>query len=62
MAEEIFINVARNKTRVGVIEQGLLQEVFIERGDAPSSVGNMYKGKVVRILPGMQSAFLDIGR
>jgi len=62
MAEEIFINVARNETRVGVVEQGLLQEVFIERGDAPSTVGNMYKGKVVRILPGMQSAFLDIGQ
>lgn len=62
MAEEIFINVSRNETRVGVVEQGLLQEVFIERGDAPSTVGNMYKGKVVRILPGMQSAFLDIGQ
>lgn len=62
MAEEIFINVSINETRVGVVEQGLLQEVFIERGDAPSTVGNMYKGKVVRILPGMQSAFLDIGQ
>ena len=62
MAEEIFINVSRNETRVGIVEQGLLQEVHIERGDAPGTVGNIYKGRVVRILPGMQSAFLDIGQ
>ncbi len=62
MAEEIFINVSANETRVGVVAQGLLQEVFIERCDAPSTVGNIYKGKVVRILPGMQSAFVDIGQ
>lgn len=61
MAEEVFINVASNETRVGVVEQGLLQEVFIERTDTKSTVGNIYKGKVVRILPGMQSAFVDIG-
>ncbi len=61
MAEEIYINVSANETRVGVIEQGLLQEVFIERTETRSTVGNMYKGKVVRILPGMQSAFVDIG-
>ena len=62
MAEEIFINVSANETRVGVVEQGLLQEVFIERTETKSSVGNIYKGKVVRILPGMQSAFVDIGQ
>lgn len=61
MAEEIFINVSANETRVGVVEQGLLQEIFIERSDAKSTVGNIYKGKVARILPGMQSAFVDIG-
>ena len=61
MAEEIFINVSANETRVGVVEQGLLQEVFIERTETKSSIGNIYKGKVVRILPGMQSAFVDIG-
>ena len=62
MAEEIFINVSANETRVGVVEQGLLQEVFIERTETKSSIGNIYKGKVVRILPGMQSAFVDIGQ
>ena len=62
MAEEIFINVSANETRVGVVEQGLLQEVFIERTETKSIIGNIYKGKVVRILPGMQSAFVDIGQ
>ncbi|MFT7221390.1 MAG: ribonuclease G [Candidatus Azotimanducaceae bacterium] len=61
MAEEVFINVSANETRVGVVEQGLLQELFIERTQMRSTVGNIYKGKVVRILPGMQSAFVDIG-
>ena len=62
MAEEIFINVSANETRVGVVEQGLLQEVFIERTGTQSSIGNIYRGKVVRILPGLQSAFVDIGQ
>lgn len=61
MTEEIFINVSANETRVGVVEQGLLQEIFIERTGHRSTVGNIYKGKVVRILPGMQSAFVDVG-
>lgn len=62
MAEEVLINLSANETRVGVVEQGLLQEIFIERSDTRSTVGNIYKGKVVRILPGMQSAFVDIGQ
>ncbi len=62
MAEEIFINVSANETRVGVVEQGLLQEVFIERTGDRSSVGNIYKGKIVRILPGMQSAFVNVSQ
>jgi len=62
MAEEIFINISANETRVGVVEQGLLQEIFIERTETKSIIGNIYKGKVVRILPGMQSAFVDIGQ
>ncbi len=61
MAEEILINVSSNETRVGVVEKGLLQEVFIERTGTRSTVGNIYRGKIVRILPGMQSAFVDIG-
>ena len=62
MAEELLISVSNNEARVGVVEKGLLQEVFLERSGGKSTVGNIYKGKVVRILPGMQSAFVDIGQ
>ncbi len=61
MSEEIIINVTQHECRVAVVEQGLLQEVFIERSHTPGTVGNIYKGRVIRILPGMQSAFVDIG-
>lgn len=62
MAEEIIISVSELETRVAVVEQSLLQEVFIERFHTRSTVGNIYKAKVARILPGMQSAFVDIGQ
>lgn len=62
MAEEIIINVSPHESRVAVVEQGLLQEIFIERAHTPGTVGNIYKGKVMRVLPGMQSAFVDIGQ
>ncbi len=62
MAEEIIINVSTRESRVAVVEQGLLQEIFIERSHTRGTVGNIYKGKVVRILPGMQSAFVAIGQ
>ncbi|MFN3237066.1 MAG: ribonuclease E/G [Pseudomonadales bacterium] len=62
MAEEIVISVSDLETRVAVVEQGLLQEIFIERFHTRSTVGNIYKAKVARILPGMQSAFVDIGQ
>ena len=62
MAEEIIINVSPHESRVAVVEQGLLQEIFIERTHSPGTVGNIYKGKVLRVLPGMQSAFVDIGQ
>ncbi|MEO2174452.1 MAG: ribonuclease E/G, partial [bacterium] len=62
MAEEIIISVSPHETRVAVVEQGLLQEIFIERLHTRGTVGNIIKGKVVRILPGMQSAFVDIGQ
>ena len=61
MAEEIIINVSPAETRVAVVSQGLLQEIFVERVDARNTVGNIYKGRISRILPGMQSAFIDIG-
>ena len=56
MPEELFISVVNNETRVGVVAKGLLQELFLERSSSRSTVGNIYKGKILRILPGMQSA------
>lgn len=61
MSEEILINVTPQETRVAVVENGVLQEVYIERSRSRGIVGNVYKGRVVRILPGMQAAFVDIG-
>ncbi len=61
MSEEILINVTPPETRVAVLENGVLQEVHIERRRNRVLVGNIYKGKVSRVLPGMQAAFVDIG-
>ncbi len=61
MSEEILINVTPQETRVAVVENGVLQEVLIERARALGLVGNLYKGVVSRVLPGMQAAFIDIG-
>jgi ribonuclease G len=61
VSEEVLINVTPQETRVAVVENGVLQEVHIERTQSRGIVGNIYKGKVVRILPGMQAAFVDIG-
>jgi ribonuclease G len=61
MSEEILINVTPQETRVAVVENGVLQEVHIERARTRGIVGNIYKGKVTRILPGMQAAFVDVG-
>src|SRR5690606_32610543 len=59
--EEILINVTPRETRVAVVENGMLQELHIERGWRRGVVGNIYKGKVQRVMPGMQGAFVDIG-
>lgn len=61
MSEELLINVAPTETRVALVENGVLQEVYIERPQRRGLVGNIYKGKVVRVLPGMQAAFVNIG-
>ncbi len=61
MNEEILINVTPQETRVAVMQQGIVQELHIERGSQRGLVGNVYVGKVKRVLPGMQSAFIDIG-
>ncbi|MBM4180980.1 MAG: ribonuclease G [Betaproteobacteria bacterium] len=61
MSEEILINVTPQETRVAVILLGAVQELHIERTSQRGLVGNVYLGKVSRVLPGMQSAFIDIG-
>ncbi|MCD8455953.1 ribonuclease G [Xylella taiwanensis] len=61
MSEEILVNVTSSETRVAVIENGLLQELHIERDGCRGVVGNIYKGRVQRVMPGMQAAFLDVG-
>lgn len=61
MSEEILINVTPRETRVAMVENGVLTEVFVERASRLGLVGNIYKGKVSRVLPGMQAAFVDIG-
>lgn len=61
MSEEILINVTPQETRVSVVENCILQEVHIERTLKRGLVGNIFKGRVSRVLPGMQAAFIDIG-
>lgn len=61
MAEEILINFTPMETRIAVIENGMPQEIYVERASRRGIVGNIYKGRVVRVLPGMQAAFVDIG-
>jgi ribonuclease G len=61
MAKEILINVTREEIRVALMEGSQVVEFYVERKRDASLVGNIYKGKVIKILPGMQSAFVDIG-
>ncbi|MGM0564377.1 MAG: ribonuclease G [Pseudomonadota bacterium] len=61
MSEEILINVSPQETRVAVLENGVLQEVYLERSHEQSVVNNLYVGRVARIMPGMEAAFVDIG-
>jgi ribonuclease G len=59
--EELLINITPRETRVAVVENGLLQELHIERSSKRGVFGNIYKGRVQRVMPGMQAAFVDIG-
>ena len=61
MSEEILINITPPETRVAVVENGVVQEIIIERAERCGLVGNVYQGKVCRVLPGMQAAFVNIG-
>src|SRR5229473_6135101 len=61
MTEDILINCTPQETRVAVMQAGVPQELHIERAASRGLVGNIYLGKVARVLPGMQSAFIEIG-
>ncbi len=61
MNEEILINVTPQETRVAMMQQGVVQELHVERTGSRGLVGNIYLGQVSRVLPGMQSAFINIG-
>ena len=59
--EEILINVTPSEVRAALLENGVLQEVYVERAAFRGLISNIYKGRVMRVLPGMQAAFIDIG-
>ena len=61
MSKELVISATPHETRVAIMEDGQLCEIYIEREKEFALVGSLYKGRVTRVLPGMQSAFVDIG-
>ena len=61
MSKELVISAASHERRVAILEEGQLVEIYIEREKEFALVGSIYKGSVTRVLPGMQSAFVDIG-
>src|ERR671914_1979476 len=61
MKQEIFINSSPQESRIAIMEDGVLAEFLIERKRERGIAGNIYKGRVERVLPGMQAAFLNIG-
>src|SRR4029077_13276367 len=61
MTKELFVTSTPHETKVGLVEDDQLAEVYLERENEYTLAGSIYKGKVTRVLPGMQSAFVDIG-
>src|SRR5208282_3695147 len=61
MMSELIMNVTREESRVALLEGGQVVELYIERNRDASLFGNIYKGRVLKILPGMQSSFIDVG-
>jgi ribonuclease G len=59
--EEILVNVTPREVRAALLENGILQEVFVERASRRGLISNIYKGRISRVLPGMQAAFVDVG-
>ena len=61
MGVEIAISIAREETRVAVLDNGVVTDLYGDRAKDQDYVGNIYKGRVAKVLPGMQAAFIDIG-
>ena len=61
MYKQLIINVSDHETRVALLEDGTIVELYVDRGDDSDVAGNIYKGRVLRVLPGMQAAFVDVG-
>src|SRR5438046_5438873 len=61
MNKELFVSSTPHETKVGLVEDDLLAEIYPERENEYTLAGSIYKGRVTRVLPGMQSAFVDIG-
>src|SRR3954453_315326 len=61
MSREIVINAAKHESRIAVLDDGQVVELWVERTRHRTIVGNIYKGRVTKVLPGMQSAFVDLG-
>ena len=61
MSKEILVNITPQETRVAILENGMVHEIYIERRSSKGLVGNVYKGRVARVLPGMEAAFVEVG-
>ena len=61
MASEIVMNITKRESRLALVENGQVAELHLERKGERGIVGNIYKGRVIKVLPGMQAAFVDIG-
>src|SRR5256886_11505316 len=61
MSKELFVSSTPHETKVAIVEEDQLAEIYFERENEYTLAGSIYKGKVTRVLPGMQSAFVDIG-
>ena len=61
MSREILVNITPRESRAALVENGVLQELYVERANRRGLVGNLYRGRVTRVLPGMQAAFVEVG-
>ena len=61
MSRELLVNITPRESRAALLENGVLQELYVERVNRRGIVGNIYRGQVTRVLPGMQAAFVEIG-